>query len=127
MNQIKKINVLLFFVLVGLNCIAQSSKNISLVDKKTFATLLKSDKNAQLLDVRTPEEYAESHIEKSKNINWNGNDFVSNVEKLDKTKAVFVYCKVGGRSKQACEKLAELGFTEIYNLQGGIINWNKKE
>ena len=123
----KKIITLLFIGLLFANCQSQTNKSIHLLDKKLFAQKLNATKNAQLLDVRTPEEYAESHIDKSKNVNWNGKDFVSNVEKLDKTKAVFVYCKVGGRSKQACEKLAELGFTEIYNLQGGIINWNKKE
>ena len=53
-----------------------------------------------------------------------GDDFVAKAEKYDKTKPVFVYCKSGGRSKKAAEKLNELGFTNIYELEGGIIKWN---
>jgi thioredoxin len=80
--------------------------------------------SVQLLDVRTPGEYKTEHINNATNVNWNGDDFVSKAEKLDKTKPVFVYCKVGGRSAQAANKLEELGFKEIYNLDGGIMKWN---
>lgn len=84
-------------------------------------------KNPQLLDVRTPEEYAVEHLENATNIDWNGNDFTAKSEKLDKSKPVFVYCKVGGRSSQAADKLSELGFKEIYNLDGGIMKWKGKK
>jgi thioredoxin len=106
------------------NCTGQTSKAIQTVDVKTYAEKLKSTKNPQLLDVRTPEEYNTDHIDNAANVNWNGDDFVSNAEKLDKTKPVFVYCKVGGRSAQAADKLEKLGFQEIYNLDGGIMKWN---
>ena len=117
----------MFLVFLFANCQSQTHKGVTLIDKKTFAEKLKATENAQLLDVRSPEEYAENHLEKSKNVNWNGTEFIATAEKLDKTKPVFVYCKLGGRSKQACAKLAELGFKEIYDLQGGIIKWNEKE
>ena len=123
----KKIITLFLIGFLFINCQGQSSKSVTLIDKKTFAKKLEATENAQLLDVRSPGEYAENHIENSKNINWNGTDFIVNVEKLDKLKPVFVYCKVGGRSKQACEKLSQLGFIEIYDLQGGILKWNEKE
>lgn len=45
--------------------------------------------------------------------------FVSNIEALNLSKAVFFYCKVGGRSKKAMDKMLALGFREIYNLKGG--------
>ena len=57
-------------------------------------------------------------------MNWNGDDFVAKVNSYDKSKPIFVYCKVGGRSAQAANKLGELGFKEIYNLDGGIMKWN---
>ncbi|MEO8517411.1 MAG: rhodanese-like domain-containing protein [Flavobacterium sp.] len=106
------------------SCVGQTSKAIQTIDVKTFAEKLKSTENPQLLDVRTPDEYSVEHIENATNVNWNGDDFVSKAEKYDKTKPVFVYCKVGGRSAQAANKLAELGFTSIYNLDGGIMKWN---
>lgn len=113
--------------LLFLSCQGQSSKPVQTIDTKTFAEKLKADKNPQLIDVRTPEEYNEEHINNAANINWNGDDFAAKAEKLDKSKPVFVYCKVGGRSAKAADKLAEMGFKEIYNLDGGIMKWNTSE
>lgn len=110
-----------------LNCQGQQSKNIQTVDVKSFAEKLKSNKNPQLLDVRTPEEFNSEHIENATNVNWNSDDFITKSENYDKSKPIFVYCKVGGRSYQAATKLAELGFQEIYNLEGGIMKWNATE
>lgn len=121
-------NLLLLFVVFQLtSCQSQQSKTIETIDGKTYSDKLSNTKNPQLLDVRTPEEYAVEHLENASNVNWNGNDFVSKVEKLDKSKPVFVYCKVGGRSSQAANKLAELGFAAIYNLDGGIMKWQGKK
>ncbi len=110
------------------SCNGQSSKAIQTIDAKDFADKLKLTEtvqlSTQLLDVRTPEEFKTEHLYNATNVNWNGDDFVSKAEKLDKTKPVFVYCKVGGRSAQAASKLQELGFKEIYNLDGGIMKWS---
>ena len=95
-------NLLLLFVVFQLtSCQSQQSKTIETIDGKRYSDKLSNTKNPQLLDVRTPEEYAVEHLENASNVNWNGNDFVSKVEKLDKSQPVFVYCKVGGRSSQA--------------------------
>jgi thioredoxin len=120
-----KIAVLLFVTTLLTSCQGQNSSSaIQTLDVKNYAEKLNKTENAQLIDVRTPEEFASEKINDAKNINWNGSDFVAQAEKLDKSKPVFVYCKVGGRSAQAADKLAELGFTEIYNLDGGIMKWN---
>jgi rhodanese-related sulfurtransferase len=74
--------------------------------------------------VRTPKEYADQHLDNAVNIDWNGDNFVGQAQKLDKSKPVFVYCLAGSRSKSAANKLHELGFKEIYNLEGGILKWN---
>jgi thioredoxin len=105
-------------------CQGQQTKTVQTVDVTAFAEKLKATGKAQLLDVRTPEEFNSGHIENATNVNWNGDDFVAKAEKYDKSKPVFVYCKVGGRSAQAADKLAELGFNEVYNLEGGIMKWN---
>jgi thioredoxin 1 len=88
-----------------------------------FAAKLASSKEAQLVDVRTEEEYAEGHLNRSLNIDIRSADFDVKIGKLDKAKPVFVYCRSGGRSSSAAEKLVELGFTEIYNMDGGITKW----
>lgn len=122
-----KILSILFITFLLISCQGQTSKTIETIDSKTYSEKLSATENAQLLDVRTPEEYAVEHLENASNVNWNGDDFTAKVEKLDKSKPVFVYCKVGGRSGQAANKLAELGFKEIYNLEGGIMKWQGKK
>lgn len=117
----------LFLVLLSFlfqSCQGQSSKAIQTIDVKTYAEKLKTTKNPQLLDVRTPEEFSTGHIENAENVNLNGNNFVTEANTYDKSKPIFVYCKVGGRSAQAADKLAQLGFKEIYNLDGGIMKWD---
>lgn len=106
------------------SCKGQTNSAFQTIDVKTFAEKLKSVENPQLIDVRTPEEFATEKIENAVNVNWNGENFEAQCNKLDKTKPVFVYCKVGGRSAKAATKLAEMGFTTIYNLDGGIMKWN---
>lgn len=119
-----KILSLLLISLLFLSCQGQQPKTVQTVDVKTFGEKLKVTENPQLLDVRTPEEFGSEHIENAVNVNWNGDDFSSKAAKYDKSKPIFVYCKVGGRSSQAASKLAELGFKEVYNLDGGIMKWN---
>ena len=115
---------LLLLSFLFISCHGQTSNAVNTIDTKLFAEKLKTNENPQLLDVRTPEEYSVEHIDNAKNVNWNGDDFVAKVNSYDKSKPIFVYCKVGGRSAQAANKLAELGFKEIYNLNGGIMKWN---
>jgi thioredoxin len=115
---------LLLLSFLFISCHGQTYNAVNTIDVKSFAEKLKTNENPQLLDVRTPEEYSVEHIGNAKNVNWNGDDFVAKVNSYDKSKPIFVYCKVGGRSAQAANKLAELGFKEIYNLNGGIMKWN---
>lgn len=116
----------LFSLLTGLlllSCNGQSKKFES-VSPETFSEKIKTTPNAQILDVRTPAEFSGQHLDNAVNVNWNGPDFVSKVSIYDKQKPVFVYCMAGGRSKEAAAKLNELGFTNVYELNGGIMKWN---
>ncbi|GLU54152.1 thioredoxin domain-containing protein [Dyadobacter frigoris] len=88
-----------------------------------FQNKLNATKQAQLLDVRTPEEYSQGHLEKAENIDYRNAAFKDQVEKLDKNKPVFVYCLSGGRSGQAAKILHEKGFTDVYDMQGGYLKW----
>ncbi len=77
---------------------------------------------ALLLDVRTPAEYAGGYLKGAKNINFFSPSFKADVQKLDKDKTYFVYCRSGNRSGQACDTMEQLGYT-TYNLAGGIGAW----
>lgn len=123
----KKILSILFISLLLNSCQGQTTNSVQTIDSKAYAEKLATTENPQLIDVRTPEEYAVEHLNNSKNINWDDNNFVTTASKLDKSKPVFVYCKVGGRSGQAANKLVEMGFSEVYNLDGGIMKWTGKK
>lgn len=122
--KFRSLFIILFTSITVLSCNGQTSKNIKDIEPKTFSEKIIAIPNAQIIDVRTPQEFAAGHIENALNINWLGDDFVVNAEKLDKTKPVFVYCKTSNRSPQAAAKLEELGFKTIYNLQGGLLKWD---
>ena len=98
------------------NC--SKSQNLAVLPVSEFETKLKNAKDAQLIDVRTPNEYLEGALTDAKNIDWNGDNFEAEVSKLDKSKPVFVYCLAGGRSNKAATKLINMGFTEVYDMQG---------
>ncbi len=84
---------------------------------------LVNHKGGQILDVRTPEEWAEGTIKGAIKINYYDDDFQSQLSKLDKNKPVYVYCKSGGRSGKAAKQMEKMGFITIYNLDGGISAW----
>jgi thioredoxin 1 len=78
---------------------------------------------AQLVDVRTPEEYNEKHLKGATHININDKDFEKRLGELDKSKPVYIYCLSGGRSSRAANLAVKTGFKEVYNLEGGITSW----
>ncbi|MFK5971865.1 MAG: rhodanese-like domain-containing protein [Flavobacteriaceae bacterium] len=85
---------------------------------------LQNDDNAFILDVRTPEEVEEGYILNAIHIDiYLGQDFLTELEKLDKSKNYYVYCRSGNRSGQACAIMNSLGFENTYNLEGGFMNW----
>jgi rhodanese-related sulfurtransferase len=106
-------------------CKSQPQQTITKVDVTEFSERITID-NIQLVDVRTPEEYAEGHIENALLINFKSDDFEEKIQELDKDKPVYVYCKSGNRSGQASEIMKELGFKQIIDLDGGYSAWSKK-
>jgi thioredoxin 1 len=105
----------------------QTKKNSTtvsyLLSATEFAEKLKQQPSAPIIDVRTPGEFSKGHLVNAININWNGPDFATHISKLDKNKAVFLYCYSGSRSNAAASKLQNMGFKEVYNMSGGIISW----
>ena len=75
------------------------------------------------LDVRTPGEFSEGHIEGAINIDVEGASFDSEIANLDKTKSYAVYCRSGRRSIIAVDKMANAGFDLLFNLEDGINDW----
>jgi len=95
------------------------------VNAEKFKTLIESGKGL-LIDVRTPNEVAQGKIEGATNLDFYSSTFKDDLSKLDKSKAIYVYCRSGGRSGKAMSQMKELGFTEVYNLLGGYSKWPYK-
>jgi len=76
-----------------------------------------------VIDVRTPSEFTDGHIQGAQNININGELFVEKIGALDKNEKYIVNCQFGGRSSRATALMHELGFKNTFNLDGGIAAW----
>ena len=92
--------------------------------QEDWVSQFEADENAVILDVRTEDEFNEGFIANTINIDIHrGQDFVNEIEALDKSKNYYVYCRSGMRSAKACEIMNQLGFENAYNLIGGITEW----
>jgi rhodanese-related sulfurtransferase len=85
-----------------------------------------ADNGVQMVDVRTPEEYKEGFIDGFQNIDYFSDTFDTDIEALDKSKPVIVYCRSGNRSSKCASKMVEKGFVKIYELDGGLTKWKYK-
>ena len=106
--------------------------SISGFSQKTISSdeaneLIKTSKKLQIVDVRTPHEYDSSHVQNAINIDYRNTSFRDNIQILDKTKPVLVYCRSGKRSLNAMNIMIGLGFNDVYNLRGGILEFAQKQ
>lgn len=98
------------------------SKFITITPQMAFE-LMESHTKIAILDVRPHMDYERGHVPGAKNLDYNGHQFQSKVEKLDKTKPYIIYCKSGVRGGYFMEKMRESGFTGAYNILGGFAAW----
>jgi len=99
-------------------------KEMADLSQEEWVEQLNADANAFILDVRTRTEVSEGYIPNASNIDiYLGQQFLAELEKLDKSKSYYVYCRSGNRSRQACAIMNNVGFENAYNLEGGIIAW----
>ena len=99
------------------------SPGIIVLAPAEFKSQLSGTSDAVLLDVRKPEEIPEGIISGADNIDFTAPDFTNKIAGLDKNKPYFVYCKSGKRSGDAVLQMKELGFKNLYTLDGGLNNW----
>ncbi len=108
-------------------CNEEASKSEMLTAAK-FEEKIKASESNQIIDVRTPSEYETGHLKSAVNINIMDDGFKDAISKLDKSVPIFVHCAAGsegGRSDKTTDLLEELGFEEIYELEGGITSWTE--
>jgi rhodanese-related sulfurtransferase len=119
----KLIPTLLAFALVTFTSLATADEVKHVKSKEAAAIVAKGD--VIVLDVRTPDEYSEGHIEGAKNIDFlDDAKFKAEAAKLDKTKTYLVHCQAGGRSTKSLKTLQELGINNLIHLDDGFGGWS---
>ena len=112
------------FTILLTSCLNGQNKNSTIkLTAEEFSNKINVSKNLSIIDVRTPDEFSKGHLINALNIDWNGSEFEKEIAPLDKSKPAFVYCLSGGRSSSAADKMRELGFKEVYELNGGMMKW----
>jgi len=120
--MIKCLYILLLTTFISCN----QDKN-NLVSANKFSEIISNDKSVIIIDVRTPDEFNKGHLKNSLNVNWFDENFDENLNIFSKDLPVMVYCLSGGRSSKANERIKSLGFKNVYELDGGILEWRKNK
>ena len=120
MNSILKYILLVAFTIFS--CSLINNESINQMNSDELIEFIELN-DAILVDVRTEDEYNSGYIENSLNIDYFSNEFSVNADKLDKNTPIILYCRCGNRSSMSANKISKLGFNEIYNLEGGILEW----
>lgn len=94
-----------------------------LVSPEEAATLA-ADPGITVLDVRTTEEFESGHLADATMIDFYSETFTDDIAALDPEGTYLVYCRSGNRSGQATALMADLGFEQVYDLDGGVLAWD---
>jgi len=119
-----KNNIYILIILLIVSCFSEDvePKVIQNINPIDFNKLINKEEGI-ILDVRTLEEINLGHIEDATNIDFYASDFTDKLNIIRKDIPIYVYCRSGGRSAKAAQKMKELGFNKIYNLLGGFSKW----
>ena len=115
------LSLLMAFTVSCVNKKADSS-DIKLVTADEMKQIIELE-DVQVVDVRTASEFEAIRVKSAQNIDFNSPTFDKDIQKLDKSKPVVLYCKGGGRSAKCAKKLKDAGFEKIYDLEGGLSKW----
>ena len=116
----KKFIALMASILLLAGC--SSSSGAVDLGVSEFATKV-AEAGVITLDVRTPGEYMGGFIQGAQNIDFQSGNFENEIASLDKNATYAVYCRSGNRSGQAVKVMHDAGFHNVYNLNGGVIDW----
>jgi|SRR5690606_6927836 rhodanese-related sulfurtransferase len=121
----KKLFLILLTSLFFVSCKGQETEHFKILDSAQYEQII-TQNEVTIIDVRTPGEYKSGHIKNAQNINVQSGDFKAKMQNFEKEKPIYIYCRSGARSANAGKILEEMGFTEIYDLKGGVLSWKGK-
>ena len=96
------------------------------INCKKYADSLKKISSAIIIDVRTPKEFAKSHIANAINMSYFDDKFAQRIDSLPKSANIYIYCHTQHRSPFAARTMKRLGFKQVIDLKGGFIRWERK-
>ena len=113
------VSVVMAVALIGCSSVAQT-----VTAREAFDLVQDHERNPEfvIVDVRTPDDFADGHLANAINIDFNADSFRDNLNSLDKSNTYLIYCRSGNRSAQALTTMNDLGFSDVHDM-GGIIDW----
>lgn len=99
--------------------------NVTTISPKQLHDLVQSGSPVELVDVRTPVEFREVHVDFARNVPLNTLDASQLASGRDSAQPLYVICRSGSRGKQACEKFAAAGYSNVVNVDGGTQAWDQ--
>jgi len=118
----KRLSSLAFALLLASVACTQAQQD-SILPVADFEKQVAATKEKVVLDVRTPDEYNRGHLPDAKLMNVNDGNFKQQLSTLQKDKPVYVYCAAGVRSNKAAKIMRQEGFTQVFELKGGLQAW----
>lgn len=125
MKTTLKLSILVLVAILGISCNTKSQSQSEAIKVLTPIEFKEKAVNQIIIDIRTPQEFSQGHIDGAVNINYYDSNFMDQIAKYDKNQPIFIYCRSGNRTSPASRKMADFGFTQIYDLEGGILYWMK--
>lgn len=122
----KKAFISICFLLLAASGFSQNTGKFEVLEAELYKEHV-SPVPPQFVDVRTPREFEEGHIKGAENIDCLEKSFLSKMEKFDRNKPLYIYCRSGNRSGKAAAQLIDMGFSKVIDLQGGYKAWEKIE
>ncbi len=117
------LGVLVFFALSSSICIGCEPTGLVTGSVSSFDFNESLEEDVVLIDIRTPREYEQGHIDGAVNIDFYSSDFVFSLSELDKSANYLIYCRSGSRSAQTLALMKDMGFDSVQELSGGINSW----
>jgi len=115
------IAILCLLALIG--CTPETPSEFKDLSAEQAQAALTKDQGVRVLDIRTPAEYMNGHIQGAKNVDYYSREFKEKLNELDKNATYLVYCRSGNRSAKAMSLFRELGFSGILHLKNGVKSW----
>ena len=115
--------IYLIVAFISLTGFAQTK--IQEISVQHLQDLLNQKEDINILDIRTPKEFESGHIENAININYYDKDFAEQVQSIDKSKPLVIYCHSGYRTHRAIKIFEQSSFDTVYDLTEGYVGWQK--